>query len=182
MADDWGTKDVQPTEKEVQEVADEEPKRMSFEELKTPLDELSKICCLVYGADGSAKSGLVLSYIKNLKPGEKMVYIDLDGGALPLIKQYYEDRKDDIIYINPIVIGVNEIDYRATYKRIEDAVYNAKHTWKEKNIKAFVFDGISTALSFAEQQMRIEKNLTADGGVQMSYWKIRNRYFLQVLE
>ena len=45
-----------------------------------------------------------------------------------------------------------------------------------------MFDGLSTALTYAENQMRIEKNITPDGGVNLAFWKLRNKLFIETLE
>lgn len=183
MADDWGKK-IQPTKEEIQAKEEEQERMPTFEELVTPLEELSNVCCLIYGKDGVAKSGLALDYLKILKDGEKMVYIDLDGGALPLFRLHFKDKLKDIKYMNPIVISeeTGEFDYINTFRNIKAMILNAKSLQKKENIKVIVFDGLSTALELAEKQMRIEKNLTPDGGVQLMYWKIRNKIFLEALE
>lgn len=183
MADDWG-KSIQPTKEEIQAKEEEQERMPTFDELVTPLEEMSNVCCLIYGKDGTAKSGLALDYLKLLKDGEKMVYIDLDGGALPLFRLHFKEKLKDIKYMNPVVISeeTGEFDYIHTFKNIRAMIMNAKALQKQEQIKVIVFDGLSTALELAEKQMRIEKNLTPDGGVQLMYWKIRNKLFLEALE
>lgn len=184
MADDWNfstpTKaDIAKAEKIVQEkVVDNDSIRSYF----TKYTDANKICMLLYGKDGTGKSAIPLAYLKLLKPEEKMVVIDLDGGNIPIIQNYYPDQTDRIFHLQPIVLNNTDIDYIATFEKIRNVIYWVKNNYEQENIKAIVFDGLSTALSYAEQQMRIEKHLQVDGGVNMAFWKIRNKYFIEMLE
>jgi len=152
-----------------------------------------KLVALVYGQDGTCKSGLVAEYLtdEDIKAGKKMLIIDLDGGFEVLLPKYHKERcekagkklSDVFIVKNPLILtNGGEIDYKSTYNRINEAVFLAKNLHKELNLKAIVFDGLTTALNYAENIMRIEKNLTIDGGANIAFWKIRNKRFLNPLE
>ncbi len=175
--------DIKPTEIKQTKPEIDAP---SGEEIKSWFSDLTldegKICAMVYGMDGTMKSGLVLSYVKLLKSDEKMVVIDLDGGDLPIIRKYYPDKLKQFLHINPIVLDGNSINYKETYDKIRYVVDWVKKNYKDQNIKAIVFDGLSTALTYAENQMRIEKHISIEGGVNMAFWKIRNKYFIETLE
>jgi len=144
-----------------------------------------KTCCLVYGLDGTGKTGIVLDYLteQEKKDGHKIVVLDLDGGAIPLLK--YHDEKN-IIIKNPMEInkieGQTNIDYNMTMERIRATIDVVHDDIEKEKIKAVVLDGVSTLLKHAEYQMRIDKNITADGGVQLRYWVQRNKLFIEILE
>lgn len=178
---DW---DIQPTKEEVEKAKEEvKPTSSEVESWFTNLkEEAGRICAMVYGSDGTMKSGLVLAFIKLLKPEEKIVVIDLDGGDLPIIKKYYADKLTQFYHINPIVLEGTAINYKETYNKIRYVVDWVKENYLKYNIKAIVFDGLSTALTYAENQMRVEKHIAPDGGVNMAFWKIRNKYFIETLE
>ena len=75
-------------EKAIQNVPKEMPKSQYSDEkigdwLMSPNNLDSFMCCLLLGADGTGKSGLVLDYLtpEDVKEGKKAVIIDLDGVA-----------------------------------------------------------------------------------------------------
>lgn len=138
-------------------------------------------CALVYGKDGTGKTGIVQSY--PLKDDEKMVIVDLDGGNLPLLQEVNAAKKKNILVINPIEFGdVEPIDYIRTVSNIHHAIRYVKDNYAKDNIRAFCIDGLSTLLKHAEYVMRIEKNLTPDQGVSMRYWVNRMKTFMEVME
>jgi len=148
----------------------------------------SKVCCLVYGKDGTGKTGLVFDFLnlEDVKNGYKMVVIDLDGGGMPLKETYHKDKGENLIVIDPLVTKETEegteIDYQSTFAKIRAIIRYVRNNYIQDKIKAIVFDGLSTALSYAEQQMRLDKHLDVDGGVQTRYWLMRNKLFLETLE
>jgi len=148
----------------------------------------SKICCLVYGADGTGKTGIVYDFFtkEDVSQGKKLWVVDLDGGGLPLKESYHQDKGENLVVIDPMVTYETEkgtqIDYLKTFAKVRAIVRYVKHNWEKNKIKAFVFDGLSTALSYAEQQMRLTKHIDVDGGVQLRYWLQRNKLFLETLE
>ncbi len=158
-----------------------------FNEFKEKKVGNSKVCCLVYGEDGTGKSGLVFDYLteEDIKAGNKMVIIDLDGGSQPLLERYHKDKEDSIYILDPLVTKETttgtEIDYKKTFAKIRAIIRFVKNNYAKEKIKAVVFDGLSTALKFAEGQMRIEKNIAPDGGVQMGFWKRRNKLISETL-
>ena len=164
----------------------------SDENVKDWLDKHSyndaKFCCLLYGTDGVGKSGICLDYLtpEDIEEGKKLVIIDLDGGNVPLISAYHRDKLKNISCINPLVTTETEegtiIDYKKTFAKIRAIIRYVKQHHKRDKIKAIVFDGLSTALRYAENQMRLDKNLDTDGGVQTRYWLLRNKLFIETLE
>lgn len=137
--------------------------------------------CLVIGSDGSGKSGIVLDYCNGLtKP---TLVIDLDGGCLPLVYQYYKGSKKFLIppILETMVTpdGI-DIDYIKTMAKIKGLIkYGIEH---QTEYSAIVLDGLSTLLKFAEYQSRIEKNIAIDGGMQMRYWIVRAKVFTEIVE
>lgn len=136
---------------------------------------------LVIGADGSSKTGIVLDYCSKLdKP---TIILDLDNGVLPLIGAYYKDSKK---FILPRILETTvkdndvDIDYIKTMARIKVLIkYAIEH---QNEFGAIVLDGMSTLLKYSEYQSRMERNIAPDGGMQMRYWMIRNKLFLEIVE
>ncbi|MHA1869046.1 MAG: AAA family ATPase [Candidatus Heimdallarchaeaceae archaeon] len=158
--------------------------------LLRPVSLNKKFCMLIYGVDGTGKSGLALSY--PLKKNEKMVVLDLDGGCDVLLVKYHKDKlkKGQIFCQNPLEIKRNvvegkeivTIDYSMTMNRVRSVTKYIAKKYRNCNIAVLVIDGLSKLLKHAEYQMRIEKNLTAEGDVSYRYWKRRNQLFLEILE
>jgi len=150
----------------------------------------AKKVCMVLGEDGVGKSGLVLNHIarelKKDKEATAMV-IDLDQGASPLI-DHYLDISDRMIVRDPLTEKTIEengelvINWQGVMTEIiKISNYVAKNR-ERKNIKFFVLDGLSKLLEVAENQMRIDKYLQADGGANQAYWKLRKMYFFRCLD
>lgn len=188
--------------KEIQTTTDkkipEEKTGFNLEEIKQYWledNELKeKLVCLLYGKDGTAKSGIALDYItdEDIKNGRRCMVIDLDGGNVPLILRQHKERcekfgrkvQDVFLVRNPVVLDddTGDVDYKATFNNIKEAIYLAKHKHKELELKFIVYDGLSTALKYAEYQMRVEKHIQVDGGVQLLYWLRRNKIFKEILD
>ena len=164
-------------------------------EVYNGITDIEKLCCLVYGSDGSGKSGICLSYLtdKDIEDGKRLMIIDLDSGNVPLIQRNHRERckkygrslGDVFLINNPEVITCTEddvvIDYKKTFVKMRAFVNWVRNNHKEHKIKAIIFDGLSTALKHAENQMRLDRNLDADGGVQTRFWLKRNKDFLELL-
>lgn len=148
----------------------------------------SKVCALLYGKDGTGKSGIVLDAAKQLKDDEKMVIIDLDGGCEPIALTHHSDeyKNRKIIIKNPIVATVTdkdvEIDYQQTMNNIKKVLYYLKNNIEKHKVRIIVLDGLSTLLKYCEYQTRSDKHIAADGGMQLRYWINRMRFFLTIME
>ena len=154
------------------------------------------LCAMIYGKDGTAKSGISLDYLtdEDIKDGKRAVIIDLDGGNIPLLIKHHKKRcednkrklKDVYIVKNPLyeenVNGDIVFNYKKTFSRVKGIIKWVRNNITKFKIKYVVFDGLSTALKHAEQQMRIDRHLAADGGVQLRYWMVRNKHFIESLE
>src|SRR3990167_6565265 len=138
---------------------------------------------LILGLDGTGKSGIAVDLLseQDIKEGKKIVIIDLDGGNLPIIETYHKNKINNIICINPLLTCETnegtEIDYKRTFAKIRAVVRYIEQNYQQEKIKAIIFDGLSTALKYAELNMRMEKHLLPDQGVSMLYWKNRNKLF-----
>lgn len=152
-----------------------------------------KMVCMLIGRDGTAKSGITLDYLtdEDIKNGKRALVIDLDGGVEPLIMSHHRERcekydrdvSDVFLVKNPLQeTDEGNIDYKETFKTIRSGIFLAKNAWADLNIKYVVFDGLSSALKYAEKQMRLEKNIDADGGVSVRYWLRRNKIFIELME
>jgi len=168
------------------------PKMFSDEMIETELfkkmNYKGKKVCMVLGEDGVGKTGLVLDYLaKKLKADKtaNVVYVDLDDGASVLVDKFHKEVADQIRIIRPIQVTKTETKVEIAYKKTVDWISAiadyVDRNLEKKNIIAFVFDGLSTLLTFAERQMRIEKNINADGGVNTKFWLIRNKVFEEMM-
>lgn len=169
--------------------------RISDDQIKTWLLKkntyFDKKVCMVLGEDGSGKTGLVLHNIatelmKEENKDKIAVVIDLDNGAANLLKHYPEDIRNRL-FVKDVLEIINdgegvELDYVATMTMIRAAANYVSNHYKKEKIHAFVFDGLSTLLKHAERQMRLDKNIDVDGGVQLKYWLKRNKDFEDTLE
>ena len=149
-------------------------------------------CCMIYGEDGTGKTGLALSTLTNqdVKDGKSIIVVDLDSGNMPLILEHHRDKytAGAIKYKDPVVWGKDGngkpvLDYKTSMDIINAIAIAAKRRWEiDQSVKAIILDGGSKLLKYSEQQMRLEKALTPDGGVSTRYWLIRNKMFLETLE
>jgi len=188
MADwDFGSEGKKDSKEEDSEVifSDEDIGKLLEQTLKIQQESKSNsFNCLIVGADGSGKSGVVMDYISRLP--KKTVIIDLDGGNMPLYESYYKGKEsaNKIIIVQPMEIKPTatdiEIDYSRTLAKIKAIVKYVKTNYTE--FGAIVLDGLSTLLKNAEYIMRIEKNIAPDGGVQLRYWINRAKTFTEIIE
>jgi hypothetical protein len=190
------SKDVKATIKIVNGVSNSDAAIKNWLFSKT--EELNKFVCLILGSDGTGKSPLALSYMsdEDIKAGKRCVIIDLDGGNTPLINKYQAERcknlgreaQDVFIVKNPLTETATEngyeIDYLETFSKIKGVVKLLKDEKlrEEYKIKYFVLDGLSTLLKHAENQMRLDRHLAPDGGVQTRFWLVRNKVFIETIE
>jgi len=174
------------------------PKKSMVEEMKKILFQDPMVlpdfipnCTMLYGYDNTAKTGLALEYLTpaDIKDGKKVVVVDLDLGSLPLLMKFHKQKVLDgnIIMHDPMRWTEDEkgkpvVNYEETIDVINAIGVAVKESWKEENIKAIIFDGGSKLLKYSEQQMRIEKAITPDGGVSTRYWIVRNKFFMEALE
>jgi hypothetical protein len=154
--------------------------------INEPNDLDNNFIMLIYGVDGTAKTGILLDYLHSQK--KRTLYLDVDGNAKALFKRFHKEANDYIKLKNPLLTKVVMkqglpdvvIDYKATFARIKLAIkYAADHPGM---YDALVIDGLSTLLDYAAEQMKMEKNIAADGTVNLNYWKSRKAKFLDVLE
>ena len=179
---DWGLQNVPTTNnKEKKEIAYTDDAIKKMIEQATEETHASCFNCLVIGNDGTGKSGIVLDYLS--KKPKKSLIIDLDGGNTPLINEYYKDN-EKLIVLNPLEVKMGEedveIDYKMTMAKIKALIkYVREHRVEYSGL---VIDGLSTLLKHAEYQLRIEKNIAPDGGMQMRYWLNRSKVFIEILD
>ena len=141
---------------------------------------------LISGENGTAKTSLSLSLMtRDLKDDEMIVYIDIDNSGKEIIQSFYEDEllTGKIRIYNPNVFMEND---RGASVKDEEAVVNNVTSTAESirkaldaglKVKGVIVDGVSFLLEYAEAKMRLEKNLAADQGANLTVWKIRNKFF-----
>jgi hypothetical protein len=132
------------------------------------------ICALVAGQDDTGKTGIVLDYAS--RQPKKTLVIDVDLGAYEVVAAYHGKEKKIIV---PEGIIVKD-DYKQTIDNMVALITYVKDHKEEYSV--FVMDGLSTLLKYCEYIMRIEKNISADGGVSLRYWVERNKKFIEILE
>lgn len=182
MSDDWSIGN-KSTEKKPDNDPNIYTDKMVEDLIKQAESDTHTSCmvCLVIGNDGTGKSGIVLDYLS--KKPKKSLIIDLDGGNAPLINEHYKNNKK-IIVINPLEVKIGkediEIDYKKTMTKIKALIKYVKE--HRQDYSAIAIDGLSTLLKHAEYQLRLDKNITPDGGMQMRYWLNRSKVFIEILD
>lgn len=156
--------------------------------INEPNSKKSNLICLIYGVDGTSKTGIVMDYLAST--GKKTLYLDVDGNSEGLWQAHHEDK--DFIHIkNPIELTgkidkktgevTADIDYIKTFFKTKLAIL-----WIREHIDeydAIVVDGISTLVFYAQQQMKLTKNLEeADGKIKYQYWNERTTRFINMIE
>jgi len=153
----------------------------------------NKLTTGIFGIEGVGKSGLAIAYaakkIKDVENGYAKI-IDLDSGCAELLQFYPEEIKKKIFISNPLIFIENtelntyEIDNIATFNNVKRDIYSIKELMDlgDTDCKLIIIDGLSQLLKLAENQMRMDKNINPDGGVNMIYWKNRNKIFEEILE
>ena len=141
---------------------------------------------LLSGENGTGKTSLALYLLTyDLKDDEIIVYISVDNSGEEIIQSFYLDeyQSGNIRIYNPDAFTENEKG--ATVKDEETIVNNVTSAAEavrqaleqDIHVKGVILDGVSFLLEYAEARMRLEKNLDADQGAQLSVWKIRNKFF-----
>lgn len=151
----------------------------------------SEICALFVGDPKTTKTGCAVDCRteEEIKEGKKIIYIELnsDSGGKINKKAF---RKDDptIIVIDPREFSIDEIngdwkfDYIRTMGKIKALLMWVKTNQEKLNIHTIVMDGVDIFLSeICENQMRMDESLDISGGVKMTFWKSRNKYFYDVI-
>ncbi len=155
----------------------------------------NKLTCGIFSTEGTGKSGLVLNYIiKFLKdnPTAFAKVIDVDNGFAELLNFYDSEITKRIFVSNPVTFKETEsegkknyeIDNIETLNNIKEDIYGIKELINngDNSFQILVLDGLSFLLKNCENQLRIEKHINIDGGINLSYWKRRNELFLQIIE
>jgi len=147
---------------------------------------------MVLGEDGTGKTGLVMDYIHKdllIDTEAKVLVFDLDRGANPIVSKYHKEIQNRIIVLDPrkkseYINEDNEIleDPVKIMRLVMKASVNLRNTYKDRKIKYIVLDGLSTFLSTAESQMRLDMNKDITDGILQLYWKKRKDNFFKVID
>ncbi len=150
----------------------------------------SDICALLVGDPKTGKTGMALDCRteEEKAAGMKIVCIELNSdNGCKLNKKIFHKDDPTIIVIDPREFSVNEsgdweFDYIRTMAKIKAFLAYLKINLGKLKIKALVFDGADVYLSeICENQMRMDEHLDIAGGVKMTFWKRRNKYFYDVM-
>jgi len=150
----------------------------------------SEICALFVGDPKTCKTGTALDRRtpEDIAAGKKIICIELNSdNGCKINKKIFHKDDPSIIVVDPREFSVNnegdwEFDYVKTMATIKAFLAYIKSNVDTLNVKAIVFDGADVYLSeICENQMRMDENLDVTGGVKMSFWKRRNKYFYDVM-
>lgn len=151
----------------------------------------SDICALLVGDPKTGKTGMALDCRteEEKKAGMKIVCIELNSdNGCKLNKKAFHKDDPSIIVIDPREFSINEVtgdwefDYIQTMAKIKAFLMYVKQNLGKLNLKAIVFDGGDVFLSeICENQMRMDEHIDVSGGVKMTFWKKRNKYFYDVM-
>lgn len=151
----------------------------------------SDICALLVGDPKTGKTGMALDCRteEEKKAGMKIICIELNSdNGCKLNKKTFHSDDPSIIVIDPREFSINEVtgdwefDYIQTMAKIKAFLMYVKQNLGKLNLKAIVFDGGDVFLSeICENQMRMDEHIDVSGGVKMTFWKKRNKYFYDVM-
>ncbi len=188
MAWDKGTKAGQKDEAKVGYT----PKQYTQEEIgewikeaeKAPLIK-SPVCTVLYGWDGTGKSGIAMDSRteEDVADGKKVIIFDIDGSASPLKKKYHHDD-ENILLLDPLeLMPTGEIDYVSSFNRTLALTKFIYENEKDLNLHAVVFDGLDSFLKWCEMVMRhLDLKLDPDTQIKDSWnWMRRNRRYHTVV-
>lgn len=150
----------------------------------------SEICALFVGDPKTCKTGTALDRRtpEDIAAGKKIICIELNSdNGCKINKKIFHKDDPSIIVVDPREFSVDgsgdwEFDYIKTMAKIKAFLAYIKSNQDKLNIKAIVFDGADVYLSeVCEGQMRMDEHIDVSGGVKMTYWKRRNKYFYDVM-
>ena len=157
-------------------------------EVKQMFDDAAKdipesaICAVMFGHDGTTKSGVCMDCrsAEEIKAKKQVLILDLDGSAAPLKMKYFKGDPNIKIFDPFMLMPDGDIDYVATYNKILAIVRYIRTNEAELNLAAVVLDGLNTLLKICEYVMRYE-SLKVDPDAQIHdrwQWAMRNRRYL----
>ena len=183
MSNGWDKTDKQLKD----ELEAGKPKTFSASDIEQEFNKEDKtkssaICCVFYGHDGTAKSGVCMDCRTKdeVKNGKKVIILDLDGSASPLKMKYFKDDPNIKVFDPIELMPDGNIDYISTYNKVLAFVRYIRENEEKLNLAAVVLDGLNTLLKTCEYVMRYE-NLKVDPDAQIHdrwQWAIRNRRYL----
>lgn len=146
--------------------------------------EVSPINLVVYGKDGTCKTGACMDIRSEEEMDKKVFVIDVDGSAAPIREEYW-GGDENIMIVDPIEITEEgDIDWIGSYNRILDVCKWLRKHEAELNLKGVVLDGLDTLLKICEYRMKVE-DLKVNPGARITdlwSWQFRNSAFLLVVK
>lgn len=159
---------------------------------------------LLYGKDGTMKTGLVLQCINGLSDDGKIVVFDFDDSAGMLVDNYYDEQAERLLVRTPIVtvpgyssddVDVSEaartdfpadadpgdIDIERTFERLHKGLDWIDEHADDENIEMVVFDGLGRLMALCEMYMRNKHDFDYEDGLNQRYWKIRTKTMRDLL-
>jgi len=144
----------------------------------------SPICAALIGYDGTGKTGVALDCWTEeaIKQGKRVVIIDLDQSAAPIINSYHNDK--NIVLADPTILDyAGDIDYVSTHNKLMAIVGYLVTNQKEANLHAVIMDGLDTLLKIHEYVMRyLDLKTDPDTRVDSFDWGKRNRRYFTVIQ
>ena len=145
---------------------------------------VSPINLVMYGLDGTCKSGACMDTREATEMDKKVFVIDIDGSAAPIKEEYWSDD-ENIMVVDPVEITEGgDIDWIGSYNRILDVCKWLRKHEAELNLKSVVLDGLDTLLKICEYKMKVE-DLKVNPQARITdlwSWQFRNSAFLLVVK
>ncbi len=176
--------EVKPTGWEALKTGTSSPKSVFTKEMARDIFEKSKkarvespICAVVYGYDGTGKTGACMDCRteEERKAGKMVIIFDLDDGAGPIKEQYWEND-DNIVCLSPIEMFDNgDVDYLKTYDRLRALVAYVKTEIPQDKIKAVIVDGLDTLKKLSEWAWKLSEGMQPTDAIKdIREWQHRN--------
>lgn len=183
----WGSKTL---EKEAEETY--QPKQFTQENIAEWIEETKKaplvkspVCTVLYGWDGTGKSGIPMDSRteEDIADGKKIIIFDIDGSAGPLKKKYHKGD-ENIMLLDPLeLMPDGNIDYVSSFNKTLALTKFVVENERDLNLHAVCLDGLDTFLKWCEMVMRyLDLKLDPDTQIKDSWnWMRRNRRYQTVV-
>lgn len=139
-------------------------------------------CCSVFGDESSGKTGVVMDYCATLP--KQTLFIDIDLCCKPIKDNFHKDNKK-ILVPNMFKGVTSNIKNKEVFNpdllisRVNSFIRYVDNN--SDKFSAIVFDGLSPYLTCCEKTMKMENNMTIEGGVTLNYWRRRDELFTETI-
>ena len=147
-----------------------------FEQINT--SRVNPISIGIYGADGTAKSGIVMDCRtdEEKQQGKKIIIFDLDLSNANL-KANFHNNDENIILLNPWTITDGKIDYVKTYMKLLGWINLIPKKFKPDEIKVVSIDSLDNLLEICKNAMKEEMGIGHNKQIEIKDWELRNEKY-----